>query len=89
MSSKNTFMRVLFAICLVTGPVLMACEAALDFNRDKIQRYISADGSASSNSGDQGDQGGDDAGEDSGEEPADTGTPPQDSGTDADTGTGN
>lgn len=84
MGSKSTSLRVLFFVCLAAGPTLLACEAALDFDRSKIQHYKSDDGAVQpSTEQDAGD-------EDTGtpDEPdTDSGTPDtgtKDSGSDAD-----
>lgn len=88
MGSKSTYLRVLFFVCLAAGPTLLACEAALDFDRSKIQHYKSSDGAvqpaADEDSGDQ------DPGTDDPDTGTGTGTPdagPKDAGSDADTGT--
>jgi len=76
MGSKSTYLRALFFVCLAAGPTMLACEAALDFDRSKIQHYKSDDGAVQPSDG-----------QDSGEEP-ETGTDTPDTGSDTpDTGT--
>lgn len=90
MGSKSTYLRALFFVCLATGPVLMACEAALDFDRNKIQHYKSSDGAVQPSTDDSGSTEGDDSGTDmpdTGTGMPDTGTGIKDSGSDADAGT--
>ena len=89
MGSKNTYLRVLFFVCLAAGPTMLACEAALDFDRNKIQHYKSDDGAVPPPDVDSG-SGGEDP--DTGTGTPDTGTGKPDTGTndaggDADTGT--
>ena len=86
MGSKSTYLRVLFFVCLAAGPVIMACEATLDFDRSKIQHYASSDGAVPPTEEEDSGSGEPDPGEpDTGPGTPDTGT--TDSGTDADTGT--
>lgn len=87
MATKSTYLRVLFLVCLVAGPAVMACEAALDFDRSKIQHYASSDGAPPEE---------EDAGEEPEPDPDPTPTPdagnpdtgPRDAGRDADADTG-
>ncbi len=89
MGSKSTYLRVLFFVCLAAGPTMLACEAALDFDRNKIQHYKSDDGavqpSVDQDSGEEPDTGTDRP--DTGTGTPDTGTGTKDAGSDADTGT--
>ncbi len=90
MGSKSTYLRALFFVCLAAGPVLMACEAALDFDRNEIQHYKSSDGAVAPSTDDSGSTGGDDSGSDmpdTGSDMPDTGTVIKDSGSDAEAGT--
>lgn len=89
MGSKSTYLRVLFFVCLAAGPVIMACEATLDFDRNKIQHYASSDGAVPPEDSGSQEEDPDTGAEtpDTGSGTPDTGTDTKDSGTDADTGT--